>query len=263
MYRWFKASFHSLTSLTKLQLEKDMAKQSKQLIPSDYIGNSQIIANTNNAKQSKFRSSRKLRLHNKSHKSTMSTSSSSNSIQSSRSVLSSDYLDEPLNDVYQNLSKFLSKQFCRNIKLRKPVKKQQKQRTPEFQKNPNFNFNKISKNDMKTSTRDLKQTQLLRLTNNSCQGTTNSTQYIDKLLNPSYTNQPSYSYIRDASTPPKTNQKTPLGSASIFTRPKLNSFGQITNEYFEDDIFSTTSQIIFDLDDFSGNNRNIFTIFTD
>ena len=29
--------------------------------------------------------------------------------------------NEPLNDVYMNLTKFLNKQFCRNIKLRRPV----------------------------------------------------------------------------------------------------------------------------------------------
>lgn len=247
MYRWFKASFHSLTSLTKLQLEKEISSESKHLIATDFIGNSQIVSSIDNIKQAKLNRSRKLRLH-KNNRSGMSSSSSCNSIQSTRSVHSNDNFDEPLNDVYQNLSKFLNKQFCRNIKLRKPAKRQQRQRTPEFQTNLNFDFKTISNNNIKNDTRDFKQ-----VTNKPCQGTVNSTQYIDKYLNPSYTNNPSYSYIRDASTPPKMYQKTPLSSASIFSRPKLNSFGHLTNDYFEDDIFSTTSHrsSVFDLDDFS------------
>lgn len=41
--------------------------------------------------------------------------------------------DEPLNDVYQNLSKFLGREFCKSIRLRRPSKRPYaKERTPDF-----------------------------------------------------------------------------------------------------------------------------------
>ena len=280
MYRWFKSSFGLARNECELQ-----AQVVKPKTPT--------AANTSTFTLTTHKLAKKARKPKKSSKS--SSSSSAHSLNSAfvfpsvkqpthhaQSVLN----DEPLNDVYLNLAKFLSRQFCRSIKLRRPSKKQ-RQRTLPTQCAPPLYNNVNNLNESKVNaTSNIHSTD--NKPNNSVQYLdkflklefkTNSTESLDKHTASNYFNSENSSrppaFLKSLTNlsiidRPENNIKNPImrskitTSSNVLANNKNKSYTSNEATYFDEDsfdLFGITSHrsSVFDLDDISGKIESNFS----
>ena len=287
MYRWFKSSFGLVRN--ECQLQAHLAKPKTPLTTA-------AAANTSTFTAHKL--AKKARKPKKPNKSSSSSSSahSLNSTFVSHSAKQPNHHaqcvlnDEPLNDVYLNLAKFLSRQFCRNIKLRRPSKKQ-RQRTPPAQcAPPAFNaYNNVNNliNESKLNATSIHLTDNNNHNNNKPNNSvqyldkflklefkTNSTESLDKHTASNYFNSEKSSRQQPAFLKSLTNlnnidradnslknpiMRSKLAGGQLMANNKNKNYTS-SNEatYFDEDsfdLFGITSHrsSVFDLDDISGN----------
>ena len=133
MYRWFKNAFYSIefstnsTSSAYRSYNENENDTNKTLVGLDDETSKRLGVESYNQFVRRSKKNNKKLKKSKSNLQYIQTydsySSASGSQCCSHRNNENDF-EEPLNDVYQNLAKFLSKQFCKNFKLRRPIKRQ-------------------------------------------------------------------------------------------------------------------------------------------
>lgn len=139
MYRWIRNSINSFMNLNEIfyepnLIEKTFGKSNHSIVkPQNSLNHESTVVKAKNVKTKRPRNKNLI------------SSSSDMCIRDRNCCSDRNLYDHPLNDIYYNLTKFLSKEFCKNMRMRRPIKKQIKQRTPYFDTQKCFKFDDNSK----------------------------------------------------------------------------------------------------------------------